>query len=262
MKRVLPSIVMVEDITSPTTKKIFSEVDLEKAAQLILSMEGIIMPLVLLENGIDSYTLIEGEFEYYAALKAEEIDPIKGETINAYVIKSKKDLPFYQKQIDMFRKKSVVVPVKTPPKDNEDNSPVSSQTVDIQPIMNMLESLSVQVKVIANQQGKLNIKVDTNFSVLQGAIAKITIENPEPPVVKPDITATVSNLKEIFLNEINNLTEKQLKTKLEQAKANKTVITNIPLARQNGSFKSLEDIVKRTKRLGEITLAKIIDNWS
>ena len=101
MVKISPSIVMVEDISSSLSRTTFSEADLEKAAQLILKMEGIITPIVLQKVGIDSYTVIEGDFEYYAALRAEEIDPMKGETINAYVIKSKKELPFYQQQIEV-----------------------------------------------------------------------------------------------------------------------------------------------------------------
>ncbi len=102
--KISPSIVMVEDIRSSIPKNTFSESDLTKAALLILELEGVINPPILKEEGIDSYTVIDGHFEYYAAVRAEEINPMKGETINAYIIKSEEDVLYYEKQIKLFRK--------------------------------------------------------------------------------------------------------------------------------------------------------------
>jgi len=245
MNKISPSIVMVEDISSSLSRATFSEADLEKAAQLILKMEGTITPIILQKNGIDSYTVIDGDFEYYAALKAEEIDPMKGETINAYVIKSKKDLPFYKKQIEVFRKKSIVDPSPEKPTEEtvkQEEKPVIStlnQTVDFQPIMNAMSILNDLVTGIINQQ-----------KVLQEAIAKITIKNPE------------STLKAEFLKELNNLSDAQLENKLKQAKANKRVIKNILLERKKKLFESLEELIKCVDGLAEKTLIKILDNWS
>jgi hypothetical protein len=105
MKQISHSVVMVEDIQPSLPRTEFSESDLDKAAQLILKMEGLINPLILQETEVESYTIIEGHFEYYAALRAGEIDPINGETINAYIIDSDDELPFYEQQIELFRQR-------------------------------------------------------------------------------------------------------------------------------------------------------------
>ncbi len=268
MKKISPSIVMVEDISSSLPRATFSETDLDEAAQLILKMEGTITPLILQKTGIDSYTVIEGDFEYYAALKAEELDPMKGETINAYVVESKKDLPFYEQQIEVFRKQSAGTPQPIKPTVESGKEPAISipnqvSPVNLQPILNAIGDLSNQVKGIVNQQSKLNIKVDTNFSSLQEAIDNISVKQSETSVSTPITNSTASNFKADFLNEINTLSDVKLETKLKQAKANKTVTKNILLERKEKLFdSSLEVLIKRVDGLAEKTLIKILDNWS
>ncbi len=186
MNKISPSIVMVEDISSSLSRATFSEADLEKAAQLILKMEGTITPIILQKNGIDSYTVIDGDFEYYAALKAEEIDPMKGETINAYVIKSKKELPFYQKQIEIFRKS-----VKTgmQPKDGKKKS----SGVDNTEVLNAIRDISIQLHDLDSQQTRQNTEVNTNFKKLEKDLTKA-------PTQKSDCTdeQMKNKLREIF----------------------------------------------------------------
>ena len=272
MKKISPSIVMVEDISSSLSRATFSEADLEKAAQLILQMEGTITPIILQKVGIDSYVVIEGDFEYYAALRAEEIDPMKGETINTYVIESKKDLPFYQKQIEVFRKQSVLVPAGKPVENKTLKKVfVSSQTVDIQPIMNAINNLSERFDGIVNQQSKRYLEVDKKFDGLQEKIANISIAQPEKPaIIESIITSDISTLKADFLDDLNNqkITGIKLESKLKQIRfnkkvvANKTVIKNIILERRKKPFKSLIDVVDRVDKLGDATLVKILDNWN
>lgn len=196
MKKISPSIVMVEDISSSVSRANFSETDLEKAAQLLLKMEGTINPIILQKVGIDSYTVIDGDFEYYAALKAEEIDPMKGETINAYVIESKKDLPFYEKQIEVFR-----TPAKTEiqPKDGKKKSSV----VDNTEVLSAVRDISIQFHESDSQQTRQNTEFNTNLKKIQKDLEKISSPNGYTD------EQVKSKLREIFAHT-NGLGDKTL----------------------------------------------------
>jgi len=86
MKKLLVSLVLVKKITSTVPRSNFAERDLEKLAQLILELGGLINPIILRRNGMDSYEIVDGDLEYYAAAKAREINPMKGETIGAFIL--------------------------------------------------------------------------------------------------------------------------------------------------------------------------------
>ena len=109
MRKLQPSIVLVKSICSPKPREELNEVQLNEAAHLILAGEGVINPPILLKTGIDShtglesYTVVDGHFEYYAAVRAREINARKGETINAYVIEAEEDEKLFREQISMFR---------------------------------------------------------------------------------------------------------------------------------------------------------------
>jgi hypothetical protein len=62
-------------ISSPASRSEFSESDLEKLANLILNASGVINPIVVKQVAPLSFTVVEGHFEFYASLKAKEINP-------------------------------------------------------------------------------------------------------------------------------------------------------------------------------------------
>jgi len=132
--KILPSIVRVKKIEAPQLQTHFSETELEKAAQLILEMEGVVIPLILLrtEPESESYRIIDGHFEYYAALKAMEIDSRKGSKINAYIIESEEEKAAYEQQIEMFRqRKSIQSQTPLLPSPPEPVSPVSIEPIEL-----------------------------------------------------------------------------------------------------------------------------------
>ena len=133
MKKISHAIVMVEDIHSSLPRTEFSETDLDEAARLLLKIEGVITPPILLENGVDSYKVIDGHFEYYAALRAEEIDPLKGETINAYLVEDEADVAVYKKQVEVFRQQS---------------SEANNLEARFAALENMLHNISDQIKAL------------------------------------------------------------------------------------------------------------------
>ncbi|RKZ41116.1 MAG: hypothetical protein DRQ49_06190 [Gammaproteobacteria bacterium] len=261
MKKISSYTVMLEEIKSPDTRAKFSEADLNEAAELILQMEGVITPLILLEVGIDSYSIIEGDFEYYAALKAEKIDPLKCEGINAYLIESEEELPFYQQQIAMFRKQSVVTPVEKPVEktgESEKEPAISTQTstVDIQPIMNVIKNLSEQFTGFVSQQSKRDAEVDKIFNVLQEAIANISVAPLETTIISQPEKQTV------FVADFNNkgISDFEFEIKLNRIGITARFTTPILAERGKRTLNSFADF--KIKGVGKGTINKILNNWS
>ncbi|MEL4896469.1 chromosome partitioning protein ParB [Crocosphaera sp. Alani8] len=76
---------------------------INRLANIILESGGIVNPLFVKKLGFNSYELVYGEVEYYAAVKASEIDPRKGEMIGAFVIEEEQEEPI-KIQVDFLRK--------------------------------------------------------------------------------------------------------------------------------------------------------------
>ena len=102
-----PEFVLVKEITSNVPRSQFSESDLEQAAGLILKAEGTIKPLVVRTIGWESYEVVDGHFEYYAAVRAKEINPRDGERIGAFIIEGDKAKAL-EEQVKMLRNISPV----------------------------------------------------------------------------------------------------------------------------------------------------------
>jgi ParB-like chromosome segregation protein Spo0J len=103
MKKLLVSLVLVKKITSTVPRDNFRDRDLEKVAQLILELGGLINPIILRRNGMDAYEIVDGDFEYYAAAKAREINPMKGETIGAFILEPENE-ELLLEQVQALRK--------------------------------------------------------------------------------------------------------------------------------------------------------------
>lgn len=104
MTRLLPSSIQVKYLNSNIPASNFNSEKIEQAAKLIIQAEGIISPLVVARTGINSFKVIYGHFEYYAAVRAKEIDLARGEMISAYIM-DKKNAAILKQQINLFRDK-------------------------------------------------------------------------------------------------------------------------------------------------------------
>ena len=82
-------LVDVKDISSSVPRSHFSEATIDQLAELILACGGLVKPLVLKRTGLESFEILEGHLEYYAAAKAKQKDSRKGETVNAFVLAAK-----------------------------------------------------------------------------------------------------------------------------------------------------------------------------
>jgi len=79
----------VTSIRSSQPRSNFQESEIEKLADSILETDALIRPLILQDTGDEKYTVIEGDLEYYAAVRAREKNSLKAEEVNAFVIPDK-----------------------------------------------------------------------------------------------------------------------------------------------------------------------------
>ncbi len=106
MKKLSPSLVAVKKITCAVPRSNFAEPDLEKLARLILELGGLINPIIVRRNGMDAYEIVDGDFEYYAAARAKEIEPLKGETIGAFILEEENEKILLE-QLEILRKTAI-----------------------------------------------------------------------------------------------------------------------------------------------------------
>jgi len=106
MKKLSPSLVAVKRITSAVPRSNFAEPELEKLARLILDSGGLINPIIVRRNGMDAYEIVDGDFEYYAAARAKEIEPLKGETIGAFILEEENEKLLLE-QLEILRKTAI-----------------------------------------------------------------------------------------------------------------------------------------------------------
>ncbi|MDZ8030716.1 Rho termination factor N-terminal domain-containing protein [Nostoc sp. DedSLP04] len=137
------SFIAVKKISSPVLRSQFSEDKLTQTAELILKVEGIINPLILRIINAQSYEVVDGHFEYYAAARAKEIDPQKGEYIGAFVIDPDNE-EVLQKQIELMRKREFG--------DNEVKEKLESLTAQI---TELAESVKKIENILSTQKPKL-----------------------------------------------------------------------------------------------------------
>ncbi|MEG5162281.1 chromosome partitioning protein ParB [Microcoleus sp. AT3-A2] len=132
MKKLFPSLVAVKRITSTVPRSNFADAELEKLARLILDSGGLINPIIVRRNGMDAYEIVDGDFEYYAAVRAKEIESLKGETIGAFILEEENEELLLQ-QLEILRKTAITENLVENPEtgflyDNTSSQPADSIT--------------------------------------------------------------------------------------------------------------------------------------
>jgi tRNA U34 5-carboxymethylaminomethyl modifying enzyme MnmG/GidA len=190
-------------------------------------MQGVVMPLILRRTkpGAESYQVIDGHFEYYAALRAKEIDPRLGGTINAYIVESEQEVPFYQQQIQMFRQRTSTLPstisatTKSVEVGIEKNSS-NKRLIAIEKTLNQLvtknEVLETTVGELKKQQlpDAINRVISDQFNQIRqeigvqlNALSEQLSRSVSTPIVATPTPSkkTSSEQKQKWINEVNTL---------------------------------------------------------
>ncbi len=258
------SLVDVKSINSNVSRSTFSEIVLDSLSDLILDCEGLLKPLVLKRTGLESYTVVDGHLEYYAAVRAKEKNPRKGEMVNAFVISPKnEEIILKQTQLlKSFAESNTNQAVK--------DSPVQAP---IQPHQEGLQDLPVQTSIQPDLEARftnIEVRIENRLNELKAEYSQ-NLQRIEE-MLDQKIEERVKDIESRnpkpapLLESLNNLElpEAQLNSRLKKAGLNKTIIENIVKERNKTPFEpfiNFEDLVTRIKGLGGKTLAKLIDGW-
>ena len=235
------SLVDINTIHTTQERSLFSESELEKLANLMLQTGGIIQPLIVKKTGLEQYKVMEGHFEYYAAVKAQEIND-DFEMIRAFIIPDEKE-NLIQEQVKLLRKK---------------------QTVTSEILPSNLNTLEVRLN---NLELRIN-DIIQNFQQEQ----KHNQEQLEARINR--IEASMSQKLEP-LETFNSLSIDRLAIALRSSGINAKeaikIAESINKERQKKLFASLADVVEKVKKsqgrrtvkaISYARMLEIIDAWS
>ncbi|MBW4454145.1 MAG: chromosome partitioning protein ParB [Nostoc indistinguendum CM1-VF10] len=232
------SLVDVKSITSNEPRSNFSEADLENLADIIIETGGIIRPLVVKMTGVESYTVVDGHFEYYAAVRAREKNPRQVEMVNAFVIAPKLE-NLVTKQVASLKGIDSSTKQLTP----------QPETTKLEPRLANLElRFEKQLNEFKSEFIQERQRIDSQFKQLEKLIPLKT-EQSNP------------------LSLLNSLDKDELSEKLQRARipgAEKLAkgIFDARLKKPKKEFEDYRDVVKSVKSLGDKTILTIIDEWS
>jgi hypothetical protein len=232
MKKLFPSLVAVKRITSAVPRSNFAEADLDKLARLILESGGLINPIIVRRNGMDAYEIVDGDFEYYAAARAKEIEPLKGETIGAFILEEENEELLLQ-QLEIHRKTAIT--------EKKSISEVPQQSSSFEQRLTNIETR------LENRINELKAEYTREKQALIERVKDVESRIPKPVPL---------------LEALNTQEPSKLAINLKNAGiTSQTMRDNIITQRDLEPFTSFENVVQRIKGLGDKTMIKVIDNW-
>ncbi|NER27764.1 MAG: chromosome partitioning protein ParB [Symploca sp. SIO1C4] len=238
--------VEIESISSSKSRSDFSEIDLDLVAEKILESGGIIKPLVLKKTGFEKYEVVEGHFEYYAAVRAYEKNDHETE-VNAVVISPESEEAVL-KQVEAFRKLESTNPATAT------SSPVPLTTTNTN---SRLTSLELRFENAIND---LKIEQKRDSKKFEDEIKEI--KGKMPKLMAPLEVFNTLNIVELTF---------RLKTTGFGDKKAIKIAESIETERQKSEFSSLSDVVARVrithgkktqKAISSDKMVEIIDSWS
>jgi hypothetical protein len=295
MKKLSPSLVAVKKLVSQVPRSNFADRDLEKVAQLILESGGLINPIILRRQGMDAYEIVDGDFEYYAAVKAREINPLKGETIGAFILEPENE-ELLLEQVKMLRKSAITL-VESPETGQPADSiktqislvevPDSRENETPQPSSSLEQQLTNIEARLENQINELKAEYTSEKQVLVQRIQEVEnlISQQLPLLIEAQLANKINELrsesppeKQAFveanqkvesvtsepmslLPALNTLDKVKLSANLKDAGLKPQIIQIILKERDVRPFVSFANVVERIKGLTDKTMIKIIDNW-
>lgn len=163
------SLIAVKKINSPVDRSTFSENDLNSAAASILKAEGLINPLVVKRLSLDAYEVVNGHLEYYAAVRAREIDPLKGETIGAFIIDSDNEAAL-KEQVEILRNNAHTQLIISPP---PETIKVPTQNSGQLTTENKLDNLTTKVEQLGQASDRMEVTTKNKLDNLTAKVEQL-----------------------------------------------------------------------------------------
>ena len=230
--------VEIDSVISSQLRSNFSETDLDLIADRIIDCDGLLKPLVLKKTGFEEYEVVDGHFEYYAAVRASEKNPHQVE-VNAVIVSTDNEEAAI-KQAETLKKlgSSAKLPNSKIQTDN--------QSSNLEPRFTNLElRLEKQINQLRLEQTQERERVDNKFKELESFLPKR--DNP--------------------LEVFNTCSQDELAVKLKRSKVSGAekkakAIVDTRQKKPSQAFEDYRDVVESVKGLGDKTVLSIIDDWS
>lgn len=266
-----PLLISVSEIVNPfKNSSQFSEEKIEKIARAILKAEGLINPIIVYRLSLESYQLVQGELEYYAAVKAREIDPFIGEMIDAFILEGEKEEAL-KEQIELLRESRFAPPVVSPYTvyPSETTTPIlgSSDENDVEEIPKISQPIvAIDHSAFESRLTQLESRFEKHLAEIEKQNRAQNIESfqdIEQRLKKLESKETISpSLSLSPIEALNTLTFEELVSRLKDIPKSK--IKTIIDLREKGEFDSLLHLRKQLKDfkipgVGDATLLKICD---
>ena len=286
--RLSTALVAVKKITSTTLGTNFDEEPLKKLAEQILKAEGLISPLILRRNDLQSYEVIDGHFEYYAAVKAREIDPRKGEMISAYIIESENPVisSAILEQVELLKKsRSIALPSPEKssktiisqqiPEINQTPKNIKSLVDKIDAIENSLSNQSEQIKnieklvssssnLISDISNHNYIKKLEDYLIEIKQLINSSTKSQADITLQPQLKASIKS-QDLILNDFNTLSIDELNAKILNAGFTKSMAMafaeGIYNGRQSQPYTLTSGVIAKVKKLGTVSMQRMIASW-
>lgn len=228
----LTSLVEVRTLSSDQPRSNFDQQKIEQAAQLIIAAEGIINPIIVSRTGINSFQVVAGHFEYYAAARARELNLEIGEAIAAYIIEDDNEASINE-QVAIFRQPKII-------KDNN-NDVDGSDVNNLETRLTNLESrIDQRLEELTREYSQQNKQLEQEI---------VSLSQRLPEKIEPLTTFNEASLIELV---------SKLRPIYGSGSRNENIAQQIVEQRP---YKSLIEVKEKINGLGDKTLLQIIDRW-
>jgi competence ComEA-like helix-hairpin-helix protein len=287
----LTKLLETEYISSNRRKEEFSETEIEELAGKILLANGVINPIVVKQVGPLSYAVVEGHLEFYAALRAKEINP-GFEEIQVFILTDDPKIDdAIREQVRLLRGKQPV---------NGDEARVLAQKVldldnrlkDLHSMIEAQKKYIDEARVLAQQVLDLDNRLKDLHSMIE-AQKKYIIEAQKKYIDEARVLAQKVLDLDNRLKDLHSMIEAQkeyiveleliklVREILDKIKPNNSVkrvkinsatldeLTDVPgigksraskiidLREKHGPFKSFDDLLSKLKRIDK----RYIEIW-
>ncbi len=167
--------VEVKNIISNLPKSSFQESEIEQLADLILAANGLIRPLILKDAGGEKYTVIEGDLEYHAAVRAKEKNLLQAEEVNAFIIPTNLQKSAIDQIALLVNNKPSNIPISTDINFSIDNLLLalsSTISLQIQPISDQLIDHKKTLDILEKRPTEVHLSIEQLLPVLSSTISQ------------------------------------------------------------------------------------------
>ena len=253
----LTSSIDLDTIAKPTSEEIpqFKKGQIEDLANLFLQAGDTVRPIILRKISSISFQVLEGHFEYYAALKAQEIDE-QFTAIRAYVVPPELESTIVE-QYRFLRSLSLSTPIESAPTHTHEGSQnlekmEQSITQRLEQKLTATierrieEQMSFSLQVIVNQMTK---QLDTHLIDFKQSLSLVPVSKIFEPEAQP--SSLVPELGSQNISKTDKLTETKTKPKTKPKVESPTTI---------GKSKNLDDNTpKRLEILNDLNTMNFAD---